>query len=289
MSNMKKILFILNYRAGTNMLGAFFGRKRVPFSASKITRNLVGGTDFINPLIDGDGLARGSNWVGTNHSTFLPTIPAKICPCENYYALDIEKTLATNPPFNHFAWHVQIGDWWGYSRGDTVPEPYEVSTPVRFGPDELLSLPGRDWKFVYILRDGRSQIESLRNIPGGIEQDRHREDPKDYFIVLSKAFRNRAQMVVDCQKRLPNFRVIKFEEFVKDPLSVMENIYQFIELVPDMEFLRGTYELIKGKKEQHSSFGGKGNIEDRWSSRWTDWEKNTFEKFAGSLNRQLGY
>ena len=291
---MRKILFILNYRAGTNLWNFINGMPKVGFAASQKTRDIVGGKPLVNPEVLAPWAWRGAGdwkvWQGSQYSFFLPTDPPEMCPCENYFQRGIEDTLATNPPFEFFSWHVHIGDWWGVARSDEVPEPYEVVTPVRFGPDELRALPGDDWKVVYIVRDGRNQIESLRNIPGGIEQDRHREDPRDYFEVLCKAFRNRARLAVDAYDQLDNFMIFRFEDLVADPVLWMRGVYDFVGLPLDEGFVQRAFDLTVSSKaaKRHSSFQSRTGFNERWHS-WTDWEKETFYRIAGRELDELGY
>jgi len=288
---MRKILFILNYRAGTNLWGLLNGRKEVPFVASLKTRAIVGGTSLVNPDAF-DPPASISDWEGSKHSFFLSTSPPKTCPCENCLAAgqSVENSLSTNPPFDFFAWHTQIGDWWGEARSCEVPEPYEVKTPVRYGPEELKNLPGDDWRFIYIVRDGRNQIESLLNIPGGIEQDKWNEDSVDYFEVLCKGFRNRARLALDCQDQLPNFRMFRFEDFASDCVGILKEMYSFSGLQLDEGFAQKAYEMTVATKIQqyHSSFGSGKNILSRWKT-WQPWQKKTFALIAGNELVQLGY
>lgn len=291
---MKKILFILNYRAGTNLWNLINGMPKVGFAASEKTRAIVGGKPVVNSDVTVSYAKQVINdlvtWQGTEYSFFLPTNPPNLCPCETYFQRNIETSLSTSPPFEFFSWHVHIGDWWGHSTSATVPDPYEVVTPVRFGPDELKALPGNNWRFVYIVRDGRNQIESLRNIPGGIEQERHREDPKDYFEVLCKAFRNRARLAVDAEAQLPNFRIFKFEAMVANPLLWMQNVYDFIGLPLDRDFVQRAFDLTvsSGAAKKHSSFQSRTGFNERWHA-WTDWERGTFDRIAGQELLELGY
>lgn len=285
---MNKILFILNYRAGTNLWHFINGKREVPFAASVKTKNIVGAENLINPEVT-DDRARTPDWEGGEHSFFLATKEPQICPCENYFVRDINTVLATNPPFNHISWRIQHGDWWGaVPNHKAVPEPYEVDTPMRLGPEELAEL-GPGWRFIYFTRDGRNQIESLRNIPGGIEQEYHQANPTDYFQVLCKSYRNRAKIVSDNLKRFPNFKLVKFEDFVKNPVDTLADVYEFAGLTLDRNFAQRAYDLtIKSKAaSRHSSFKSK-KFQERWHA-WNDWEKDTFEKIAGKQLRALGY
>jgi hypothetical protein len=289
---MRKILFILNYRAGTNLWHLLSGKRQVAFCPSISTRAIVGGAPIVNPQVSEPGYAYTSNWSGSKDSFWLPTVPEKTCPCENLLAegQSIENSLSSSPPFNFFAWHTQIGDWWGQCKSKEVPAPYEVNTPVRYGPDEIRSLPGNDWKVIYLVRDGRNQIASLINIFGGIEEQRYLSEPKDYFEVLCKAFRNRARLAVDCQNQLDNFKLFRFEDFIKNHQAIMKQMYNFAGLSINLKFIKAAYKLTISKEigKYHSSFPSKSKFSNRWEN-WSQWEKDTFYSIAGKELFELGY
>jgi hypothetical protein len=288
---MRKILFIRNYRSGTNLINFLLGKKMTSFSANSTIRKVYQGKPIINPAVVHKNAFSGS-WVGTEHSFFLPTNPPEICPCENLLITghNIQSVLDHNLNSPYFAWYTQHGDWWGESTSATVPEPYEVETGVRYGPNDLLSLPGNDWKFIYFLRDARNQIESLRNLPGGIEGEKQKDNPTDYFELLCKAFRNRARMTIDSNNQLSNFIIIRFEDLVRSPIKTLSEAFSFSGLCLDQNFIKKSLALSKTKKtvEQHSSFKSKKNINKRWSN-WSKWEVDTFKSIAGNELIELGY
>ncbi len=281
---MRKILFVLNYRAGTNLFRFVSGKRSVPFSTNPLKSEPLVNSEVSDSAIVID------NWKGTSQCFFLPTIPSGLCPCENYFARGIEDSLALAPPTDYFAWQVHIGDWWGEAKSADVPGPYDIVTPVRFGVDELRALPGSDWKIIYIVRDGRNQIESLRSIPDGIEADRLAADPDDYFEVLCKAFRNRARLAIDAEQELAGFRIFRFEDLVENPVNWMQNVYDFIELPLNRKFVQQASDLTISSRAavRHSSFSSRSKLNERWYS-WTDREKNIFEYIAGNELRELGY
>ena len=285
---MKKILFILNYRAGTHLWLFTNGSKSCLFSNIK-DRNKKNFKPLTNQNAEGTVITK--EWTGSNSSFWLPTIPKKICPCENYFSLSPEQ-INDNLPFSHFALNVHIGNWWGEVDSHLeVPEPYDIDTPVKFAAQDLLSLPGKqeDWKFIYIMRDGRNQLESLRNFPGGIEEQYHKKDPVNYFQVLCKTYRNKARLALDCQKQLPNFKIIKFEDLTSNCLDTTKEIYKFIDLPLDEEFVTHAYNLtISSKRDKkHSSFKDK-DYHNRWKS-WNNWEINTFKNIAGNELEEMNY
>lgn len=269
-----KILFILNYRAGTNVWQFLNGRHTVAFFASNKTRAIVGGQPLTNPNVQED----------MGNKFWLPTVPAKQVICDYYYSLG-----HINVGQTHDAFYVSHGDWWGPAKSTETPEPYEVECEPRYGPKELLA-KGPEWRFIYICRDGRNQIESLRNIPGGIEQELNAKDPQDYFEVLCKGYRNRMRMALDCNKQIPSFKIIRFEDLVSNPVGTMDRMYSHLGLYVNKNFVQQAwdYSIEKGMNKQHSSFQGKGKLHQRWES-WTEEEQATFERIAGKELRELGY
>ena len=269
-----KILFILNYRSGTNVWKFLNGKHTVAFSASNKTRAIVGGQPLVNPDVKEDH----------GNAFWLPTDPANTVWCDYYYSLD-----HVDRGQQHNAFYTSHGDWWGPAKSAETPEPYEVECEPRYGPKELLA-KGPEWRFIYICRDGRNQLESLRNIPGGIEQELHAADPQDYFEVLCKGYRNRMRMALDCKQKIPSFKIVRFEDLVSDPVGTMDRMYNHCGLYVDKEFVQSAWDhsIDKGMNKQHSSFKGKGKLHNRWDT-WTEWEKETFDRIAGNELKELGY
>lgn len=245
---MKKALFILNYRAGTHL-----------FLNSCTSR------------IDGD--------------LFLETDPSGICPMKDLYAESLSPKEDSTYQFN--VWCAHIGEWWGKKKSADIPEPYGLDTPAMLDYKYLLSL-GEDWKFVYIVRDGRNQIESMRKMKGGYEEALIKEDPKDRFLQLCKGFRNRAQVAIDCARQLPNFRIFKFEDIVADPVSVFTEMFEWCEIPIDVEKVRRNHEASQTGIKTHSSFQDR-SFDDRWKKNWTWTEASLFNQIAGPQLEGLGY
>jgi hypothetical protein len=280
---MREIFFILNARAGTNLWKCLAGKYKVDFQASKAMQEIRKGRSLINPDVEPPPV-KSRGWTGGEGSFFLPTIPAKVCPCEAInHRPDLDLKL------DYHAWWMPHGDWWGHATSNTVPGPYDLPCETRYGPDELRAYPG-DWRFIYITRDGRNQIESLLNLPGGFEPERFKEDPKDYFEVVCKAWRNRARMALDNQAQMDNFKLFYFENFVADPVGTMSDMVEFAGFTPDREFIQRVYDLLTGRNmvKQHSSFGTLNNLNQRWHT-WEKWQKETFHEIAGKELVDLGY
>ena len=280
---MRQIFFILNDRAGTNLWKFLAGRHTVEFWASKAMQEIRNGRLLTNPDVESPTAQLG-DWQGGDKSWFLPTVPAKACPCDI-----VDNKPNTDLKFDYHAWWMAHGDWWGDATSATVPGPYDLPCETRYGPDELKQYKG-DWRFIYITRDGRNQIESLLNLPGGFEPERFKENPQDYFEVVCKAWRNRARMALDNQAQLTNFKVFHFENFVANPVDTISDMLEFAGLEADRGFIQRAHTLITERKmaKQHSSFGSLEKLNQRWES-WEDWQKETFTEIAGKELEELGY
>lgn len=253
---MRKILFILNYRGGTHLFLSF------------------------------SNAGKAEN-VGSRNAFWLPTIPEKACPCESL--LTVRHNMDVPARFECFSWFTHIGDWWGDLTSAKVPGPYALQTPVRYGPDEIQALPGDDWRVVHLVRDGRNQVSSTFKFHGGRETRKRKEDPHDYFKALCKGFRNRARMAIDCNSLLSNFKLVKFEHLFMDPIGTMKEMYAFIGLDLDEDFIgKAAGRARAGGWTGHSSFGSSGGMNQRWKD-WAPWQVKAFKKIAGRELVELGY
>lgn len=278
MTTTRKILFLFWYRSGSALWRFLSGKQFVNFHGKE--NGLV---PLYNPEVS-------TQWVSTlsTNSFWLPTIPARTIPCEH---IRIGRAEAFNAHgFPVISWYAYTGDWWGDKPSCQVPEPYGVNTPVKYGPADLEDLPGDNWTIASLIRDGRNQIESLRSLAGGVEQEKQITDPHDYFRVLCKGFRNRARMAIDCCNQLSNFKIFRFEDFMSNHIKCMTSMYDHLELRLDSEFVERAYELTvsSGARGRHSSFVLSKSLNQRWKS-WTEQEIETFKQIAGKELIELGY
>jgi len=277
---MRKALVILNYRGGSNLFNFLNGSPSIS--------SIQTGKEHFNPNIPSED--RKVSLSGCSSEAYwMATVPSKTCVSDHIYSFSAEQMISTSEPVELLSWRGNVGDWWGeVSSHEDVPGPYDVETFYRFGPDELRSL-GEEWSFVYLIRDGRNQIESIRNIRGGYEARKVAENADDYFRVLCKGFRNRARLAVDCSRSIPDFHLFRFEDLIADPISVMTQIYNVLGVELDVDqAVRALKFSLKHAKKTHSSFGGEGLPTTRWAS-WTDKEVEIFNLIAGSELQELGY
>ena len=277
---MKKVLFLLHYRGGS----CFFN-----FLNGCPTMHSIHTHDRLNPHIkEEDRLVNIDQWTGTDAGYWLSTVPSKVAACEHLYSVPLDDLHTLDLPLDTFGWWANVGDWWGeVASHHDVPQPYGVETFYRFAPQDLIDLPG-DWQFIYVIRDGRNQVESMRRVRGGAEETKKKSNGVDYFQVLCKGWRNRARMVLDCAAQLPNCRVFRFEDLVSQPIKTMQAVYQFLGLAIDTVAVQSALEFTtQNVQHEHSSFKN-SQTNDRWRS-WSQEEVDLFHNIAGKELRELGY
>ena len=265
---MKKVIFFLYYRSGSSIFRYLCGEEWVRLEQMG--------------LIEEANIKR-QELIDSGKPFYLPTIPKETCSVKHgsdgIFKTDIQ---------NNQAWITHIGDWWGQLPSNRIPMPYEDKTWTKWSKQDLQKLPG-DWNFVSLIRDGRNQIESLRNNKGGIEEKLNNQDSKDYFKVLCKAFRNRARLAIDCQE-LNNYTMFKFEDFISNPVSVMREMFIAADLSLNEEYCKSILKVVRQSdvEKAHSSFKDKSAVNQRWHN-WSEEEILTFKEIAGKELEELGY
>jgi hypothetical protein len=189
-------------------------------------------------------------------------------------------TILTPPTMPH-ASGVYVGSWWGATK--EVPEPYEVDTPSRWSAEYLKRLP--DTVFFSLIRDGRNKLASHRSRPGNAEVWDSQK-----FEWEAAAWRNIARVMLDCQKQLPNYHLIRFEDFVADPLRTLESFFAIHGHALDVEKCTQLVDRdrLGGIANMHSSFGGVKRCNDRYRD-WSITEQQKFTEIAGRELGDLGY
>ena len=267
---MGKHLTLLQYRGGSTLYG-----------------NLLRSPSYLK-----------NNWdesfkkIGFSEVRAFPVINASEFPVEvdgkiNAFA------IAEKFSIKNIDWRIYHGDWWGQCNSSKIPGPYEDKSVMSWSIDSLSPIIKKSWKVLAIVRDGRNWIESTRKFKGGIEEKRQKSDPLDYFKYLCRAFRNRARIIVDCQRFWPScYKIFKMENLVLDPENSLKEIEKFLQVEFDWETL--TKNIASCKKEMrgpgkhpHSSFEDK-NYFNRYKN-WTKEETDFFCREGGIEQRLLGY
>lgn len=236
--------------------------------------------------VGGDPYPEHNRHKENNINVYLPTVPEGSHVIKEAVS-DSEIHSQLSEGAHNVSWTVHVGDWWGLVKSEDIPGPYDLACPSRWSYEELLRFP-KHLKYVSLVRDGRNQIESLRNFKGGVEERLNKENPEDYFRVLCKGFRNRSRIALDNQSKNKNYRIFKYENLIQNPKLTCLNIFSFLGLTLDEARVEQNLgKMTKGVSGTHSSFGGERN-EQRWT-KWTSDEKSVFKQIAGNELIELGY
>lgn len=257
---MKRYVFFLNYRGGSSLF-----------------RHALGDTPSFFPQ-----LKAGPNLLPCSPSCKVVHVGLPFL-IEELHKEDEDLAVMTH-----------IGNWWGNLSSSQVPGPYDDDCPMKFSWEQLENLIKTnshiDYKFVYLIRDGRNQIESLRNLKGGCEEEFNKANSEDYFKALSLGWRNQAQIAIDCQINLPSqFKIYKFTDMMTNPTSFFLDLFSYLELVPDIDLILSRIQEMRAAKLDlsHSSFGNDKDY-NRWK-KWTDEEKLFFKRHTTLLLNYLKY
>lgn len=260
---LKRIIFFLNYRCGSaffeTLLGLPWGREVHQGNYDEATRLHR----------EWEAAGRPPQLIGAKER----------CPIEDTFVYHHE-TLERYKEEKYFAWKMHHGNWWGELRSDKIPEPYSMGSISQWGKLELLQLmitmKEYDWRFTYLVRDGKDYIDSMRNFKGGIEEKYQREDPADFFKVLCKGWRNRTRIAIDAQKEFPNhYKIFKAEDMFEQGIDIMIELFEFVGLTylpPKIDRRRPLF---------HSSYRNPER------TPWTQEEEDIFYQIAGKEYQEL--
>jgi len=222
------------------------------------------------------------------------------CPSEHITGPNIIETIGNENKTKLYKskfWYTYIWNWWGETNNHLeVPGPYDgPECQWRWGTNELSKLPGKNWKFAVQVRDPRTQIASVMNTKGELNNPLQISDPENYFITLCKGARNRYRIVLDCRNKMDNYFVYKFEDMVNFPIETVEKLFNFYELEPDIESIKqaleNNYKEMQRRVDigkSHSSFGTSKSYTKRHKN-WTDRQRQLFMDIVGKELEELGY
>lgn len=133
-------------------------------------------------------------------------------------------------------------------------------------------------RFVYMLRDGRSVVHSLRHFVRPVEHER-----------ASRLWARHVREGLAFQQSDAGDRlyVARYAEVVGDTQAELERIQRFLDLDP----VPGPAAFISDRGPINSSFTGESS-KDKARTRWADWttaEREQFHAAAGDLLVELGF
>lgn len=143
--------------------------------------------------------------------------------------------------------------------------------------DDLSTMfPGS--RFVFMLRDGRQVVHSLRHFVRPIEHER--------ACVIWRNFTEAGLGFKDGPQG-DRLHIVRYDRIVADTEAVVRGIYDFLE----MDFEPASVAFIADKSPINSSFVGEAaqaKVAPRWMS-WTPGQREVFDDVAGDLLVELGF
>lgn len=134
-------------------------------------------------------------------------------------------------------------------------------------------------RFLFMLRDGRSVVHSLRHFVNPVQHDR--------ACRIWKRF-TEAGLNFKSSDSGDRVMVVPYEEIVAETDRVLREIYAFL----DMPFEAASVDFIRSNSPINSSFTGERTAREKIVPRWEAWspdERETFDRIAGDLLVELGF
>lgn len=131
--------------------------------------------------------------------------------------------------------------------------------------------------FLFMVRDGRQVVDSIRHFVNSSKHARACRTWRDHTVAGLKFAQTEEQKVYQ----------VMFEQLIRDPVSELKRIYEFLEL----DYEPASADFISGKPPINSSFPGETSahkLAPRWLS-WSPKERRVFHKIAGELLIELQF
>jgi hypothetical protein len=140
---------------------------------------------------------------------------------------------------------------------------------------------GSRFKVIYMTRDGRGVMNSLMN------REKYSESQaiKAWIWSNSNIQRIKRNYFDDS-----DFFQLKYEELCKNPISIINEINQFVEVPCEKDpnlFNKEDFHVIGNFMRK--DFSGSVSLDESWRKILTVKQLNLFDKVAGRMNRSLGY
>jgi hypothetical protein len=134
-------------------------------------------------------------------------------------------------------------------------------------------------RFVYMLRDGRSVVHSLRNFVNPMSHDDATATWRAY-TEAALAFRHSALG--------SSMLTVRYEDVVSDTGTALRGISDFL----GIPYAEASADFITSRGPINSSFKDESSSQEKLGPRWSSWtpsERESFAGSAGSLLIALGY
>lgn len=163
---------------------------------------------------------------------------------------------------------------------ETRPDLHSPSNGVVWNWEMVEPLINRGWKFFHLVRNGRNQLESLRKTQA---ISKFFWD-QNFFKIQCDIYSQRMTRALECSSLTPNYQILKFEDLVADPCSVVNRIGDSCGLtVLPNEVVESASLIVP-----NTAFKDVTSVNNR-SNEWTQEEISIFSEIVGSVHQQLGY
>lgn len=192
----------------------------------------------------------------------------------------------------------QMSFWWNghksvniFNEKINIPDPklshhesYMWNPPAKLQPSFYQQLSG-NWKFVYLTRDPRNRAESItkRGESGYLEESEERVNFRKLLLFNELNSYNVELQSISKMLNYPNFYLLKFEDMIKNPLAVFEDIIKFCGCVIDKDFYKKHIDK-QISEYTNTSFNDNGQ---KSNERWKNWTKTEKEKALEIIGEQL--
>ncbi len=133
-------------------------------------------------------------------------------------------------------------------------------------------------RFLFMLRDGRQVVHSLRHF---VEPRRHRAACQTWLAYT------RAGIEFAASSQGWRLHTVRFDAIVNQPEFELQRVCRFL----DLEYEPGPARFLREKPPINSSFPGEKSA-DKLRPRWPTWsasEKRLFQRICGALLVELGF
>lgn len=207
-----------------------------------------------------------------------------------WYWVSRDEANAPRPGVDAALWWEYVGDWWGArDSAASYPDPFEVECPPRWSVKECDAMPGRDWRFAYLIRNPMDHLASMMKMTGELANPLRQQDEMEYFRCKCLGVRNRYIVAADCANRMDNFQFVRFEDLIDDPLTTITNLFEWFGLNADHEKLQAEIQFqADGSYATRCSMFKDRDHFNRWSY-WTDEMVQVFKDLCGEATEAAGY
>lgn len=146
-----------------------------------------------------------------------------------------------------------------------------------------------DMKVIHLIRDCRNQIASTINFANSSDKKSY-EKNASYLSRLITGWKTSVRVGLDLQRTHPDkYKIIRFEDLMENPVSILDEAFQFAGLTLDKERVDSTWSIHKTRTAiPHSSFDSLEGMNERWKI-FSPQQLDLFNQIAINEMRELKY